>query len=80
MARLLGMDSQLIDQARGLPLEQRIQLLDALWESLAEDGYNPSLTPQQAEELDRRLAAHRRNPDDVIPWESIKEELNQRYR
>jgi putative addiction module component (TIGR02574 family) len=74
------MDSQFIDQARGLPLEQRIRLIDALWESLAEDGYAPPLTLQQAEELDRRLAAHRQNPDDVIPWEAIKDELNQRYR
>ena len=80
IARLRLMDSQLIDQARGLPLEQRIQLIDELWESVAEEGYEPPLTPQQAAELDRRLAAHQRNPDDLIPWEAIKEELKQRYR
>jgi putative addiction module component (TIGR02574 family) len=74
------MNSQLIDQARGLPLEQRIQLIDELWESVAEEGYEPPLTPEQAAELDRRLAAHQRNPADVISWESIKEELKQRYR
>jgi putative addiction module component (TIGR02574 family) len=74
------MDSQLIDQALGLPLEQRIQLIDALWESIADAGYEAALSPEQAEELDRRLAAHRRNPEDVIPWESIKKDLNQKYR
>jgi putative addiction module component (TIGR02574 family) len=74
------MDSQLIDQARELPLEQRIQLIDALWESVAAEGYEPVLTKEQAEELDRRLAAHRRNSDDVFSWESIKQELNKRYR
>ena len=65
------MDSPLVQQARALPLEQRVELIDALWETVAAEGYEPPLTHQQAEELDRRLAAHRRNPDDVIPWESI---------
>ncbi|HYX27406.1 MAG TPA: addiction module protein [Pyrinomonadaceae bacterium] len=74
------MDSELVDWARALPLEQRVQLIDTLWESVAQEGYEPPLTPQQADELDRRLAAHRRNPDDVIPWESIMEEFNQKYR
>jgi putative addiction module component (TIGR02574 family) len=74
------MDSQLVDQARGLPLEQRIQLIDALWESIAEEGYEPPLTPAQADELDRRLAAHRRDPNDVVPWESIQKELIHKYR
>ena len=80
MVRLRLMDSQLVQQARALPLEQRVELIDALWETVAAEGYEPPLTQQQAEELDRRLAAHRRNPDDVIPWESIKEELNEKYR
>jgi putative addiction module component (TIGR02574 family) len=74
------MDSQLVQQARALPLAQRVELIDALWEPVAAEGYEPPLTQQQAEELDRRLAARRRNPDDVIPWESIKEELNENRR
>jgi putative addiction module component (TIGR02574 family) len=74
------MDSQLVQQARALPLEQRVELIDTLWETVAAEGYEPPLTQAQAEELDRRLAAHRRKPDDVIPWESIKEELNEKYR
>lgn len=80
MVRLRPMDSQLVQQARSLPLEQRVELIDALWETVAAEGYEPPLSQQQAEELDRRLAAHRRNPDDVIPWESIKEELGEKYR
>jgi putative addiction module component (TIGR02574 family) len=74
------MDSQFVNQVRALPLEQRIELIDALWESLAEEGYQPPLTPAQAAELDRRLADHRNNPDDVVSWESIKEELGRKYR
>jgi len=74
------MDPHLVDQARGLPLAERIELIDALWESVTEEGYEPPLTPEQTAELDRRLAAHRRDPDAVIPWESIKQDLDKRYR
>jgi putative addiction module component (TIGR02574 family) len=74
------MDSQLVQEARALPLEQRVELIDALWQTVAAESYEPPLTQQQAEELDRRLAAHRRNPDELIPWESIKKELNEIYR
>jgi putative addiction module component (TIGR02574 family) len=60
------MDPRPVNQARELPLAQRIELLDALWESVAEEGYEPPLTPAEAAERDRRLAAHHRDPDAVI--------------
>ncbi|HET9478569.1 MAG TPA: addiction module protein [Pyrinomonadaceae bacterium] len=69
------MRANLIEAAKGLPLPERIELLDALWESIIEEGYEPPLTKDQAEELDRRLEAHRHNPDDVISWETIQTEL-----
>lgn len=70
------MNANLIEAAKGLSLTERIELLDALWESIVEDGYEPPLTAAQAEELDRRLKAHRENPDDVIDWETIRAELD----
>jgi putative addiction module component (TIGR02574 family) len=73
------MNSELVSNARSLPLAERIELIDLLWESIAEQGYEPPLTPEQAEELDRRLNAHRRNPSDTVSWESIKEDLLSRY-
>jgi putative addiction module component (TIGR02574 family) len=44
-----------------------------------QEGPGPELTQEQAEELDRRLAAHRQSPEDVIPWEHIKDEISQKY-
>lgn len=69
------MSSNLVDTVKLLPLAERIELVEALWESITQDGYEPPLTPEQATELDRRLDAHQRNPDDVVSWESIKEDL-----
>ena len=70
------MNVNLIEAAKGLSLPERIELMDALWESMVEDGYEPPLTDAQAEELDRRLKAHQENPDDVVDWETIKAELD----
>lgn len=73
------MSSQLFKDARELPLAEQIELIDALWESIAKQGYEPPLTPAQAAELDRRLEAHRRQPDDVVAWDSIKQEIFDKY-
>jgi len=68
-----------VDTVKRLPLAERIELVEALWESITRDGYEPALTSAQATELDRRLEAHQRNPEDVVSWESIKEDpLNRR--
>ncbi len=72
------MSSNFVDAVKRLPLAERIELVEALWESITQEGYEPPLTPEQAAELDRRLEAHRRNPHDVVSWESIKEDLSSR--
>jgi len=72
------MSSNFVDTAKRLPLAERIELVEALWESITQEGYEPPLTPEQAAELDRRVEAHRRNPNDVVAWEFIEKELMNR--
>ena len=69
------MSSNLVEFAKSLPLAERVELVDALWESLLEEGYEPPLTAEQAVELDRRLESHRQDPNGVVSWDSIKTEL-----
>jgi putative addiction module component (TIGR02574 family) len=73
------MSTNVIEAAKNLSLPERLELLDALWESIVEEGYEPPLTQAQAEELDQRLNAHERNPDDVIAWETIKTEFDSKF-
>lgn len=73
------MSTSILDTARCLPLPERIELVEALWESIVRDGYEPELTAAQADELDQRLAAHERHPDDVVPWEAVKANLESKY-
>lgn len=41
-----------------LPLEERIKLVEELWDSIAAEERMLPLTPAQSEELDRRLDAY----------------------
>jgi putative addiction module component (TIGR02574 family) len=58
-----------------LTVAERIQLAQDLWDSVADAPEMLELTDAQRAELDRRLAEHRANPDDAIPWEDLRKEL-----
>ena len=77
--RFTGMNANLLEAAKALPLPERIDLAEALWESITDEGHEPPLTPAQAQELDRRLEEHRGNPQAGIPWEQVKAELDEKY-
>ena len=71
--------TEILEAAKALPQEERIKLAQDFWEIIVEDGYDPDLTPEQAAELDRRLADLEANPHEGIPWEQVKADLNQRF-
>lgn len=73
------MNAALLEAARALPLPERIELAEALWEDITRAGYEPTLTPAQAAEIDRRIEEHKQNPQSAIPWEQVKAELEQKY-
>ena len=55
-----------------LPVDDRLQLVQEIWDSIAESQKLVPLTTTQQTELKRRLRDHQANPDDVIPWEEVK--------
>lgn len=61
---------------RSLAVSERIELVEDIWDSIAEDtSASVRLSPEQQAELHRRLAAHRANPSSSIPWEQVRENL-----
>jgi len=60
-----------------LTVAERIQLAEDLWDSLADAPEVLAVTDAQRAELDRRLEAHRTDPDATIPWESLRQQLLQ---
>jgi putative addiction module component (TIGR02574 family) len=65
------MNTQLLEEARRLPPNDQMELIAALWGNITEHSSVPLPTDAQKVELDRRLAEHLKNPDDVIPWDEV---------
>jgi putative addiction module component (TIGR02574 family) len=64
-----------VDQLLDMPLAERIELAQAIWDSVARNPEDVPLTDVQRQELDRRLEEYERNPNEGSSWESIKRSL-----
>jgi putative addiction module component (TIGR02574 family) len=58
-----------------LPADQRLQLVEAIWDSLVEVPEAVPISDEVREELDRRLAAYYNDPSSARPWAEIRDEL-----
>ena len=61
-----------------LPVEERMRLVELLWESLAADPAALPLGDAHREVIDERLAEHERNPDDVATRDEVLAEARRR--
>ena len=52
--------------------EERLALLEEIWESLEGEDAAARLTEAQRLELEKRIAEDAANPDDVVSWEDVK--------
>lgn len=59
--------------------EQRLQLIEELWDSLTPQEAAP-LSPELAEELDRRVAEMEADPTAGRPWEEVLADLRKNIR
>ena len=64
-----------IQDLKRLSLSERIQLVEDLWDSIAEDSPGMGLTPEHIAELDRQLDALEAQPQTGTPWEIARERI-----
>ncbi len=57
---------------------ERIQLAQDLWDSIVDQPDAVPLSEEQCQELDRRLAEHRRDPSTASRWEDVRARILQR--
>lgn len=61
---------------RSLPISERIELVEDIWDSIAaETAVSVKLSDEQRAELHRRLAAHEADPSSSIAWEQVRTTL-----
>jgi len=59
----MGMKQELVAEILGLPVEDRVRLVEAIWDSISAVPEALPLTEWQKQELDRRLDDLEKNPD-----------------
>ena len=67
-----------LNQITALRIEDRIRLVQAIWDTIAAEQAYPDLTEVQKQELDRRIADCEANPNDVLTWDEIKAAIKSR--
>jgi putative addiction module component (TIGR02574 family) len=70
----MSIDS-IVSSFRELPPEDKIRLVQDLWDQIAQEIARMPLTESQRRLLDERLADEENNPDDVEPWTKAKDDI-----
>ena len=55
-----------------LPVSERLRLVEASWDSIAETPEEIELTEEQKAELDRRIEAMEKNPEEGSSWAEVR--------
>lgn len=61
-----------LNEIATLSIEERISIVQNIWDGIAAEQACAELTEQQRQELDRRIADNEKNPENVMTWEEIK--------
>ena len=70
------MDTQQIVEAfRRLPAEERVRLVEELWDEVARELERQPLSEAEQRLLDERIRQHQENPADVEAWEAARDDL-----
>lgn len=75
-----GMTNALRDELFRLSAAERLELIEELWDSIADGDVALELTPEQREDLRRRVAEADADPTSGSPWEEVRERIRQRPR
>lgn len=62
-----------LTEVQSWPAEDRLRLIEEVWDGLSGEGDETELTEDSKDLLDRRLAALDSDPGNVVTWEEIKE-------
>ena len=74
----MGVDiARTIENLRSLSVDDRVRVVQAVWDSLPEQASVPT-SDERAEELNRRLDAYEADPEDLLTWDEVLERLRGR--
>jgi putative addiction module component (TIGR02574 family) len=70
--------SRALQELETLPVSERVQLVEDLWDSIARSNAEVPVPQWQKDELDRRKGNYHRNPDSGQTWDQVKQDILRR--
>jgi putative addiction module component (TIGR02574 family) len=70
----------ILKEVRKLSLDDRLSLIRDILKTIEEEDDGFELTDDLKEMLLQSQEEHRKNPQDAIPWEDVKKELDSKYK
>lgn len=67
-----GVAAPSLDEIRKLPVDERIRLIEAIWDTIVASDAEVPLTDAQRLELERRIAAYKASPESGSSWEEVR--------
>jgi putative addiction module component (TIGR02574 family) len=61
-----------LNEITALSVEERIRLVQAIWDSIAAEQTYPDLTEAQKQALDQRIEDTDAEPDNVLTWDEVR--------
>ena len=66
--------NETLSELTALPVPDRLRVVESLWDSI--ESYTPvSISPDQRDEINRRVKAHEANPDVLLTWDQVLDRL-----
>jgi|BarGraIncu00222A_1022003.scaffolds.fasta_scaffold228282_2 putative addiction module component (TIGR02574 family) len=64
------------EQLLNLPVDEKLELVEVLWDSIDNDTMGKKFSKQEIEEeLDQRIDQITKNPKSLISWEDVKAKM-----
>lgn len=67
---------QALSELTALSVADRLRVVESLWNSI--ESETVSVSPEQREEIARRIKSHEENPTELLTWEQVLDRLRDR--
>ncbi len=71
--------TQIMQDILKMSVPERILMVEAIWDSIAENDEQVELSAETKQILDERLEAHKNNPDEGSSWNEVKARIKSQF-
>jgi len=71
----MTIQEQILNQVDKLSINERLLIVESIWDSILSAQNSISVSEQQKSELDKRYADFKDNPDNKSTWEDAKKRI-----